>query len=186
MIIDLESPFKEIWNKGYLREGKDGRKRIDLVSWPERTTISYARYLLSVKYGRFLDNNEEADHKDGDRTNDQLDNLQLLSTEDHRTKTKQESKGLTLSQYSCCLCGVIFERRPGHVNGKNVFCSRSCNARYNRANNSWVGNWEYITEDQHNEIVKYRTEGLSDYKISELMGISRSKIQKYRKQNNIS
>lgn len=52
----------------------------------ERTTISYARYLMSVKLNRFLDRNEEVDHIDNDKTNDSIENLQILSSKENKEK----------------------------------------------------------------------------------------------------
>lgn len=182
MVLNLESPFKEIWRKAYLRVGKDGRKRVDLVNWPDsRTTISYARYLLSVKECRFLEDWEEADHKDGDRTNDELSNLQILTKDEHKAKTKVELSGLTILSYLCANCGNEFERRQGQVRGENPFCSRACNAKYNRKHNGWIGNYKELDETQINNIMKLRQEGLSDYKISDILKIERTKIYRERK-----
>lgn len=186
MILVLESPFKEVWVKGYLRESKDGRKRVDLVSWPHsRTTISYARYLLSVQLGRFLTDNEEADHIDQDRTNDNLENLQVLTVEEHKAKTKEESSGLTTIDCICSFCSASFTRRAANVRGKQTFCSHSCSARYSRASGKWLGCVKQTTPELLEQIIKLRQEGLSDYKISDIIGISRSIIHRERKRNKI-
>lgn len=187
MILELESPFKELWTKGYLRKSKEGRKRVDLVSWPEsRTTVSYARYLLSVKLGRLLMENEEADHIDQDKTNDDLENLQVLTIEEHKVKTKGEVSGLTMVTCVCPFCGESFERRASLVGRtKNTFCSRSCNAKYNKANGKWEGKIKQTTDELLAQIVELRADGLSDYKISDIIGINRSVIQRERRLNNI-
>ena len=73
MVIELESPYKEIYRKGYLREDKSGRKRLDLInSKRDRTTISYARYLVSVDLGYVLGQDYEVDHIDTDCSNDEI------------------------------------------------------------------------------------------------------------------
>lgn len=186
MVLNLESPFKEIWRKAYLRVGKDGRKRVDLVNWPEsRTTISYARYLLSVQLGRFLTENEEADHIDQDRTNDSLENLQVLTVDEHKAKTKKESSGLSTIDCICSFCSVSFTRRAAHVRGEQTFCSHSCSAKYSRASGKWLGRIKQTTPELLEQIIKLRAEGLSDYKISDIIGISRSIIQRERKRNKI-
>lgn len=182
MVIDLEYPFSEVWRKGYLRTGKDGRKRVDLVNWPDsRTTVSYARYLLSVKEKRFLKDWEEADHKDGDRTNDSLENLQILTYEEHKAKTKEEVSGLTVETHVCAFCQVEFQQRSGLRRGLNKFCSRHCNGKYNYEINGWRGKSNPLSEEQIENIKNLRLNGLSDYKIAKITGIERAKIQRERK-----
>lgn len=128
MIIELEYPFDN-YQKGYLRQSKDGRRRIDLVNSSEdRTTISYARYLVSVHEKRLLTSNEEVDHNDTDKTNDDLYNLILRTVSDHRIKSVSERPPKTFLKFICPVCGNEFERRKG-LEGKNRIpkCSRRCN-----------------------------------------------------------
>jgi hypothetical protein len=131
--LELSEPFSSKWRKGYIRiSKKDGRARVDLVNGKkDRTTISLARYLLGVQAGRFLDDDEEADHIDGDGTNDALSNLQVLSVEQHLKKTVSEMPPRKVSTLTCPHCGVIFTRftnQTGHR--KNSFCSRSCSGKF--------------------------------------------------------
>lgn len=133
MKINLEYPFNQDWRSGYLRESKkDNRKRVDLVNNnTDRTTISYARYLMSVKLGRYLTENEEVDHHDTDCTNDDITNLKLMSTEEHLLKTsKENSTGRTMVTIECPYCKKVFEREKRNVKTKLSFCSRSCSATY--------------------------------------------------------
>jgi hypothetical protein len=92
--------------------------------------MSYARYLLSVREGRWLECGEEADHKDDDRLNDDPDNLQVLTAAVNRGKTRT---GLTMVQLICpyCHCSFERERRQTHLvkGGNPTCCSRSCAAR---------------------------------------------------------
>ncbi len=133
MKIELEYPFVNDWRLGYLRTSRDGRKRVDLYnSDTERTTISYARYLMSCYVGRYLTSEEEVDHIDQDSTNDEISNLQILSISEHLEKTlKHRVKG-AVSILTCANCGVLFERRENkiHKKNQNYFCSRSCNGKY--------------------------------------------------------
>lgn len=133
MKLKLEEPFKSKWKKAYLRESKeDGRKRVDLVnSNTDRTTISYARYLVCVNLGYELGEGYEVDHIDADCTNDSLDNLQVLTCEEHREKCRLErTTGRTFSTLTCDFCGTEFERERGKCSDskqyKSSFCSRSC------------------------------------------------------------
>lgn len=127
MKISVEHPFSLQWRIAYLRISKDGRKRVDLFnSNKDRTTISYARYLLSVKEGRVLSEDEEADHKDGDRSNDHTDNLQILVKPKHKKKTKIEKGGVKTLCLTCASCSSVFLRRDDSKRPKQTFCSRTC------------------------------------------------------------
>jgi len=135
MRIHLEEPFKSLWKKGYIRLSKiDGRRRVDLVNCDrDRTTISYARYLMSVKIGRFLNDDEEVDHVDKDCSNDSLDNLKILSKEHHRQKTANERKGRLCKLCTCPVCGKEFIREVRQIKkGAIPKCSRSCNGKQSR------------------------------------------------------
>lgn len=97
-----------------------------------RTTVSYARYLMSISLGRILDKEEHVDHIDEDKANDNIDNLQLLSLKDnivkHMTLKDKFSNDVELV---CPVCGITFYRPPRNVNhkiskGKVITCSRKC------------------------------------------------------------
>jgi len=136
MKIELHEPFCSKWKFGYLRESPDKRKRIDLFNSNEdRTTISYSRYLMSVHVGRFLNDDEEVDHIDEDCTNDDINNLQILSTEEHRKKnSKSNSTGRTVTELKCEYCGKDFIRENRSIRKTNyISCSRRCSALINNA-----------------------------------------------------
>ena len=142
MKIELESPFKELWKKGYLRQSKkDNRRRVDLVnSSKDRTTISYAKYLICIKRGELLPEGYEVDHIDADCCNDALDNLQVLPTKDHTEKTKKEATtGRTIVKIVCPNCYKTFEREKRNVKPNTTpKCSRKCNAQFNIKHNGWT------------------------------------------------
>lgn len=132
MKIELEYPYCNDWRSGYLRESSDGRKRVDLFnSNRDRTTVAYARYLMSCQIGRYLTENEEVDHVDGNNSNDELENLQILSVEEHRKKTSKENTGRTFISVTCDYCGSSFEREKRNVKYSHSFCNRSCAGKFN-------------------------------------------------------
>ena len=113
--IDLQPPFKDIWKSGYLVPGSEGRKMVQLYnSQDDRTTLSYARYLVSVREGRFLGVDEDVDHDDEDKTNDALENLILRTKTAHREKTAAHRKsrpsraehGIGMYSHQKCRCDV--------------------------------------------------------------------------------
>jgi hypothetical protein len=95
MPSQAEYPFEEY--KLYVVFHKKMKRRMAcLVSKENRTTISYARYLMSVHLGRKLTKIETVDHIDGDTLNDSLENLQILSNEDNIKKIGIKSIDLFL------------------------------------------------------------------------------------------
>src|SRR4051812_16536060 len=64
---------------------EDGRQRLTLV-YPDdsRHCIQYAKLLIELKLGRRLTDNEEVDHKDDNKFNDDIDNLQVIDRLIHR------------------------------------------------------------------------------------------------------
>jgi hypothetical protein len=92
--------------------------------------MSYARYLLCIKEGRWLEPWEDADHVDDDRLHDEPNNLQVLSKAENAAK---RSTGVALVTLICPSCELSFERerRQTHLvkGGVRTYCSRSCSAR---------------------------------------------------------
>ena len=141
MKLDLQSPFKEVWAKGYLRTcTKDRRKRVDLFnSDSDRTTISYARYLMGVQMGCILPKSVEVDHIDEDCCNDDINNLKVLSIDEHRIKTsKERSAKKVILTLVCPYCEKEFTKEKRLIKPNSTpKCSRSCNAKYNIKFNGW-------------------------------------------------
>lgn len=79
MKIDLQPPYSEDWRMGYLVTNPEGRRTVILYNSKEsRSSTQYARYLCAVKLGRYLSESETVDHIDGDKTNDSIENLQVI------------------------------------------------------------------------------------------------------------
>ena len=116
MKIDLEKPYSEKWRLGYIVVNSENRKNVILFNnSKDRSTVSYARYLMAVHLGRFLDANEQVDHIDEDKTNDSIENLQILSCAEnlrknakHRVRGRVEKHG-TLTEYRYCKCDLCRE-----------------------------------------------------------------------------
>ena len=190
MKIDLEYPFTELYNAGYTHVSSEGRRYITLKKFNGGIGgTSYARYLMSVKLGRFLTNQEEVDHIDENRTNDDINNLQILTPEQNKEKQRLHYINNVQQKFdlSCPQCGKDFtltERDMGEKfykhyqnNGSGlIFCSRSCNATFNRGT-SLVG--KSIDEDTINRIKSLQRQGLSSYKIADELKISRNTVMKY-------
>lgn len=179
MVIQLQPPFSLKWNKGYLQIHPSGRKYICLFnSNSDRTIISYARYLYGVKLGYEVPAEYEVDHRDNDRTNDDINNLQLLTQEENRLKQEWWVTLMVVQWHiiPCDYCKELFYITQREINNKiaqnvtSLCCSKKCSNAL-------------ASIKQHNidiELIKQlRTEGLSSYKISEKTGYSRNTVMKY-------
>lgn len=128
-LINLEMPFSNDWKKGYLVTNSEQRKTVILYnSNSDRSSISYARYLMTVHIGRYLNKNEQVDHIDNDKTHDTLENLQILTPRENIIKSSSK----TLHDFICGWCDTAFqlESRQMHKSRKlPPCCSRSCSAK---------------------------------------------------------
>lgn len=141
MVIELQEPFRSCWNNGYLQQHPSGRRYVVLFnSNQDRTIVSYARYLMSVKIGSFIPDGYEVDHKDDDETNDDINNLQILTVLENQLKRQWKyTQNQTCYGFECAWCTTRFiltERDANMRIAKGVemaFCSRRCAALYHHA-----------------------------------------------------
>ena len=134
MKIELKYPYNKVWKYGYVSINGEGRETLTLYnSNNDRSVTQYARYLLAVKLGRFLTEDETVDHIDGDKTNNSIDNLQILSIVDNIRKSQKKPDFICI----CPVCKKVFRRSHNHpsVRGKEkklkiergeLCCSRKC------------------------------------------------------------
>ena len=93
--------------KQYLYENpKDHRFRmVYMDDNGHHTSVSYPRILMEEKLGRPLEPNEDVHHIDGDVTNNQLDNLEVVL---HGIHQKQHSTKYFDKIFNCDVCGKPF------------------------------------------------------------------------------
>jgi len=124
--INLEYPYNQKWERGYLNVNSEGRRTVTLYNNDkDRSSTQYARYLLAVKLGRFLTKDEQADHKDEDKTNDNIGNLQILTKLENTRKTHIKPKINCI----CPICKTPFKstkQRLGKKTPTTKCCSRTC------------------------------------------------------------
>ena len=99
MKIDLEYPYNEIYKAGYLRVNRENRNTLYLVKHEgihTSSSTSYSRYLMAVHLKRFLTEDEQVDHIDNDKSNDIIENLQILSMKENLSKSKRPRAMTTL------------------------------------------------------------------------------------------
>lgn len=127
-----EHPFSE-YRLYVVLHKKEGRRMACLVKPNNagRTTISYARYLMSVHLGRVLESWEQVDHDDDDKLNDVIDNLKI------RTHSDNNRKNASLREFVKFICPecsseFLVEKRNVPFRAAKPCCSRSCAAKKQR------------------------------------------------------
>ncbi len=132
--INLEYPFSVDYRVGYLNTNKEPRRVVSLISNEgKRTSVSYARYLMSCELKRYLRKEEQVDHIDNNKLNDNIENLQILSQKENSIK-KNMFYGIKLKEdvtLICPVCDVSFSRPARNIDfklksGKTPCCSRKC------------------------------------------------------------
>jgi hypothetical protein len=129
-VLREENIFIQYKVYGPIYHKRIDRYMIHLVSSERRTSMTYARYLMCIKEGRWLNMDEHVDHINDDRLDDRIENLQILSQLENNRKS---AKGRTMVELSCPRCNKIFtrERRQTHIvkGGNPSTCSRSCGSK---------------------------------------------------------
>jgi hypothetical protein len=146
MPISAEYPYDE-YNLYIVYHKKEKRNYAQLVLRSDksiRTTISYARYLMSVKEKRILEKREHVDHINEIKTDDTIENLQILTNSENSKKYRKIKKiTRTIFILECPCCLRLFKRDLSHVtagkNNKLAFCSRKCVGIYYSRKNVNMG-----------------------------------------------
>ena len=124
MKIELQIPYKNRWKFGYLVTNKENRRTVILFNnKKDRSSVSYARYLMACNLQRYLAVDEHVDHIDNNKTNDILSNLQILTLQENN---KKASKGKTYYTFICPVCLKEFKLEARQSHKKQPCCSRKC------------------------------------------------------------
>lgn len=133
-----EEPFEDYYLYGPYFHQKQGRYYVNLIPIDnelDRTSMSLSRYKMSVYLKRILNIDEEVDHIDEVKSNDDIDNLQILTPEENHLKTHG---AINFTDITCAECGTIFQVKPKILRDRAKrrkhppCCSRSCAAKYQR------------------------------------------------------
>mgnify|MGYP000004505542 FL=1 len=141
MKLILEYPYNNDWKNGYLVVNGENRKTLILYNKGKRSSTSYARYIVATSIGRYLLDTEHVDHIDNDKTNDNLENLRIVSGSENNQK-EANKRGRLLVEIKCPICSKLFTRRRGNthlVNSRKsflTFCSVECSNIFKSKNYS--------------------------------------------------
>src|SRR5574343_25671 len=104
----------------------------------DRLTILYSKYVMSVYHGRILSRHEEVDHVDGDKSNDSIENLEIVSRLENCRRYIERNRAKKVC-VKCDYCNNIFilkekdYKRRLKINIK-ILCSLSCSHASKRKN----------------------------------------------------
>ena len=134
--ICLDPPFKENYMWLIKKIVKKGDYLYAVVpEHPKANKHGYVlehRVVLENSIGRLLLTNEIVHHIDGNKHNNNLSNLEVMSVAEH---AKIHAKGRNTQELKCGYCGNSFTREVRKLNGKrNPMCSRKCNGLNNVRN----------------------------------------------------
>ena len=126
MIIEVSEYYK---NKGYIKASvatnKEPRRVCVLRKADGSTkTMSYAKYLYTSYYNCDVAEGDHVDHINGDKMDDRIENLQVISGTYNRQK---DHKHKEMVIRVCPVCGTEFLFNKRNLPFKpNPCCSRRC------------------------------------------------------------
>jgi len=129
-------PYEQFWSSGPYLSKQDNRLKISLLGGgleKTSTTMTYARYLMSVRSKQLVPADAEVDHVDGNKLNDTVANLVVLTKEEHKEKTLNDPTRLAMKKTVTLICphckneftieySKSFLARGGHAS----YCCRDC------------------------------------------------------------
>lgn len=175
-------PWSALYDRYYISVGKNGRKFIDLRNkYGDRTSTSYARYLMAIKLGYYVPVEFDVDHINNDPSDDRIENLQLLTREENRNKYLK----YRLDSMSGTIDLINKYAEEGHYSTKiarilNI--DRSTVKKYSAlplANGAKEANPKLLSKDTKDRINEFAAQGKSCHQISKLLSISDGVVKKY-------
>jgi predicted RNA-binding Zn-ribbon protein involved in translation (DUF1610 family) len=100
-----------------------------------KRNLLYSRYVMEQHLGRQLSPDEHVDHIDDDKTNDAIENLQIVSCSENAKKAAR-LRPAEMLEFVCPECGVLARKKARQVRhnrkqGKEgPFCGKSCAATW--------------------------------------------------------
>lgn len=140
----IKYPYDVEYDRGYISYIDDGLDNVMVClclkgknAFKSKTT--YSRYLMETHLGRFLEKHEKVFHKDGDKLNHHIDNLEIkligLSKTDEPKSTVPKRSGAVIVELVCDYCKTKFNKPKSLLTAtaKNRFCSHRCQHLFARS-----------------------------------------------------
>lgn len=134
-----------------------------------RGRILEHRYVMSQHLGRDILSTEIVHHKDENKKNNDLSNLELLTYAEHAKL--HHRTGRTWFTLVCVCCGMEFKREKKGIHKNTRYCSRSCSVKSQDKTT--------ISEDKISKIRELRLMILSYAKIALIINVDRNTVGKY-------
>jgi len=126
MVQEISNFYKEKgYKKVYININKEPRRVAILYkTHREKRTMSYAKYLYTSHYKVDIPKEDHVDHINGDKMDDRIEKLQVISGKYNRIKDHKHREMILLT---CPVCGseFLFHRRSLSTH-PNPCCSRRC------------------------------------------------------------
>lgn len=125
-------------NGPYISRKKNGTLYLDVIIYNdiEKIKVSFGKFLMEIKLGRYLEDNETVDHIDKNPLNNNYDNLQVLDRTKH---VKLDAHRLKDMNFNCLNCEREITLKGKQLNnlynkikagGTGPFCNNSCGTHY--------------------------------------------------------
>lgn len=143
----------------YLR--KQDNRKVVIIQFTngEKTTKSYARYLLEQHLNRELKPSEDADHINENKTDDRIENLRVISHSENITSFSKNNRTRKYYNFNCPYCGKKCIKPMNYVKhnwkrGMNgPFCGKSCARQFNIGDMSKLENELDLKSNGNNSLV---------------------------------
>lgn len=155
----------------------------DIYEDGSRRSVLVHREVMEKHLGRKLAKKEVVHHKDGDPTNNNVSNLEVMSSSDHaRLHSLERPRAFVTLR--CLQCGCVFSREANKESHnrkqgkKGPYCGKSCAGRASSCvsyGGSGLKKYEHfcrLMEDSPNMLNRF---------VQERLGISKNTVSSYRK-----
>ncbi len=97
--------------------------------------VLHHRVVVENHLSRLLNSNEVIHHRNGDKKDNRIENLEIMDKEAH-ARLHQSEKGRKWVKLKCPSCGVIFDREHNRTllakKSRYTCCSNSCRGKFSR------------------------------------------------------